>query len=114
MNSILSELKQKQVEREKALSHINSTKRIFITCPHCGSIYAPLTDGANITGQVFVCRNQDCKMTFDCDTEKGYGIQIHPERDLSIHVYEDGEPNTEEDTPEPYPRGYKYEPRLLC
>lgn len=41
----------------------------WITCPFCGKRQFPITVGAVIKGQHFICKNSKCKKTYLVDTE---------------------------------------------
>ena len=57
----------------------------WITCPHCGKKYAPLSPDAVIIGQQFKCRGSKCKRLFLCDTSTGNGIKSFAVRSACEH-----------------------------
>lgn len=46
------------------IQHDYKTDKEWICCPYCGKRQFPLSDGAKIENQVFLCKGSNCKKEY--------------------------------------------------
>lgn len=56
--------KPEQNDGKAYIQHDFKNGKEWVCCPHCGKRQFPLSDGAIIQNQIFLCKGSNCKKEF--------------------------------------------------